>query len=193
MWETADVNSLLIHTVFVFTQHRTTIENLWYENDRENVCATMSTNVLQLLWVGMFALISATGYLYFGPSHDPANDQYFVVAFVVYVLNVVLTKCWGPLFASSDKKHMGLALFVAILLVFTSGTLLALLVLDSVWPAVYVYSVYMAWTIYIAFFNYQWFVYKPEEKKSTTLVRTHVPRPITKGKNRIRRKLDINF
>lgn len=194
MWKSVNASSLLVHTVFVFIETRVFVENQWYETDREKICAATTRNTLHMLWVVAFVLISVTGHLYFGPN-GYEDSPHFVVAFVVYALNVVLIKLWNPLFASNDKKHLGLALFVAILLVITSGTLLALMVLNGAWVTVYVYGVYVLWTLYVVFLNYQLFTYKPgdpPEKKAQRPVRSYVPRPPMK-KRPVNRKLDIKL
>ena len=150
------------------------------------MCASIPKKWFLAIWVVVLALIVASGYLYF--TGQGLMGEYFIVATVLYIVNVIMIKVWFPLFFSKDRMHMGTALFVSITLILTSGTLLILFALESVGTAILcMYGIYVVWTVFIVFSNYQWFIHKSEAVVEPEKKRTRPQARSSKGTARTRR------
>lgn len=177
-----DVTALLAHLVFVYVQITNDLTVDWYD---QHVCATIPKKWFLAIWVVVLALIVASGYLYFTNSE---HGEYFIVATVLYIANVIMVKVWFPLFFSKDRMHMGTALFVSITLILTSGTLLILFALESVGTAILcMYGIYVAWTVFIVFSNYQWFIHNSDAVEEPEKKRIRPQARSSKGTARTRR------
>jgi len=168
MWTSLDVTTLLTHILFVFIQ----ITND-FTTDEWHVVVPKKWYLT--IWVIALGLVVASGVMYFGQEQ---GEEYFIVATVLYIVNIILVKIWVPLFFSKDAMHMGTALFVSIVMVFTSATLIVMLALDNALTSILVmYGIYVAWSIYVVFSTYQWFIYTPEVEKTEKKL---PPRPMPK-------------
>ena len=170
MWSSDDATALLIYIVFTYWQPAMTmnaINKSWYDKNRKQLSCSVPSYAFGIVWILMFALISASGFLYLGPSGLAKDSTLFISGFVVFVVNVILTKVWYPIFFGKTTKQMGLALFIAIMIELSAIAMLIFMILDKSFVAVGLYAPYVGWAMYAVYLNYRFYTFKPSSEKPT--------------------------
>lgn len=155
MWTSESVTSLILHIVFVYVQY-TNVKVTNYRQNRKNVPCSPPASIFGPVWAILFGLVSASGFLYFGPQSPYQTSDFFIAATVVYIVNVILTKIWYPAFFSQSKR---VALIIAIFIVATNGSFLGLVIASDAWLVAGLYIPYVLWTMFAVVLNINWVLY----------------------------------
>lgn len=172
VWTSLDASVLLIYIVFVYWQPimqspMNTMNKSWYDKNRKRLACSVPGYLFGIVWIVLFGLISTSGFLYLGQP-DSADSIYFLSAFVVFAVNVVLTKIWYPIFFDKSTKRIGLALLIATLISMTAIVFVVLLTVDKAYVAMGLYIPYVLWSFYAVFLNYRFWTFVPKDAVSSS-------------------------
>lgn len=171
MWTSLDASTLLTYIMFVFTQPgmtSTSVNKSWYNNQRKKLACSLPAYAFGIAWGILFGLISATGFLYLGPNSLGESSSLYVTSYVLFIVNVVLTKIWTPIFFAKTRSRIGLALFIAIMILLTAVAFSVMMLIDSSYLTFGLYSPYILWTCYAIFLNYKFYTFKAKRSKRTS-------------------------
>lgn len=162
MWTPIDAVSLLTYIVFVYwqpTQMDNTDSRNWYDAMRVKIGCTVPGNVFGIAWFILFGLITASTYLFMGPDGSGIDSNLYVAAYVMFIVNVVLTKIWYPVFFNTSRTYIGLALFIAIFILLSAITFMVILIYESAWLPFALYVPYVLWVSYALYLNSRFYFY----------------------------------
>ena len=169
VWTSVDATALLTYIVFVFWQpamKTSTMDKSWYNKQRKRLPCSVPSYVFGIAWGLLFSLISTSGFLYLGPEGLGQSSSLYVSAYIVFVANIIMTKIWTPIFFGKTKAKMGLALFIAILIVLTAGAFATFMLIDGSYIAFGLYSPYILWGCQAIYLNYAFYVTKTSKRVS---------------------------
>ena len=173
MWTPTEATALLTYIVFVFWQPSqagtTSSDNRnWYDAMRSKVGCTVPGSVFGIAWTILFALITASGYLYLGPAGFGIDSNLYVASYTIFIINVLLTKIWTPVFFSSTRAYIGLAMFIAIFILLSAITFLVFIAYESAWLPFSLYLPYVLWCGYALYLNSRFYLYSASKSNGNT-------------------------
>lgn len=105
-------------------------------------------------WFVLYGLITAAAFLYFGPTQGYETSQYYLAAYIVLFVNIVLNKFWSVLFF--DQRRIGWALAVAVVLLLSAIAVVVLFGLTQAWTPFGLFMPYPLWLIVALYLNAVW-------------------------------------
>jgi tryptophan-rich sensory protein len=154
---------LALYAAVFWQQSRTTMKESqeYYETRKKYLCCAPAPWVFGVAWTLLYTLKLLSGYffLYSGLFNvNPGQEGYYVVAFIFYLIEIVLNKWWSVLFF--DLKKPGWALVVSILMVLSVIVYIVFLCLpphsENWWLPIVFISVYLVWLVFATVWNIQW-------------------------------------
>lgn len=173
MWTPNEASTLLVYIVFVYWQpsfiQQNNMDNRnWYDAMREKIWCTVPSQVFGIVWAVLFGLITASGYVFLGPTGLGIDSNLYVAAYVVFVVNVLLTKVWYPIFFDTRRSYIGLALFIALLIWLTAISFLVFMAYELAWLPFSLYVPYILWGSYALYLNSRFYFYSSSSSSSSS-------------------------